>query len=147
VSPAAVKQQSGAVGYVEEAFALQNNFTTASVKNKAGKFVEPTLQTTTAAGDGVKVPKDLGISIINSPSPGSYPISSQTFVDVYKDLCKGGLDKGKAGAVKGFIDYGLGEGQSVLGQLQYAKLPAALLKKSQAASDGLTCNGSPVTGG
>jgi phosphate transport system substrate-binding protein len=144
---AAVKQQSGAVGYVEEAFALQNNFTTASVKNKAGKFVEPTLQTTTAAGDGVKVPKDLGISIINSPNAGSYPISSQTFVDVYKDLCKGGLDKGKAGAVKGFIDYGLGEGQSVLGQLQYAKLPAALLKKSQAASDGLTCNGSPVTGG
>jgi phosphate transport system substrate-binding protein len=143
---AAVKQQSGAVGYVEEAFALQNNFTTASVKNKAGKFVEPTLDTTTAAGKGVKVPKDLGISIIDSPNAAAYPISSQTFVDVYKDLCKGGLDAGKAGAVKGFIDYGLGEGQSVLGQLQYAQLPAPLLKKSQAASDSLTCNGSPVTG-
>ncbi len=50
---------------------------------------------------------------------------------VYKDLCKGGLDKGKAGAVKGFIDYGLGAGQSVLGQLQYAKLPAPLLAKAQ----------------
>jgi phosphate transport system substrate-binding protein len=144
---AAVKQQSGAVGYVEEAFALQNNFTTAAVKNKAGKFVEPTLQTTTAAGQGVKVPKDLGISIIDSPNPSAYPIASQTFVDVYTDLCKGGLDKGKAAAVKGFLDYGLGEGQSVLGQLQYAKLPAALLKKSKAAANGLTCNGSPVTGG
>jgi phosphate transport system substrate-binding protein len=94
----------------------------------------------------VKVPKDLGINIIDSPNPASYPISSQTFVIVYKDLCKGGLDKGKAGAVKGFLDYGLGEGQGVLGQLQYAKLPAALLTKSQAASDSLTCNGSPVTG-
>jgi phosphate transport system substrate-binding protein len=141
---AAVKQQAGAVGYVEEAYALQNNFTTASVKNKAGKFVEPTLDTTTAAGQGVKVPKDLGIDIINSPNPASYPISSQTFVIVYKDLCKGGLDAGKAKAVKGFIDYGLGEGQGVLGQLQYAKLPAPLLKKTQAAADGLTCNGSPV---
>src|SRR4051812_23479911 len=48
---AAVKQQSGAVGYVEEAFALQNNFTTASVKNKSGKFVEPKLAATTAAGN------------------------------------------------------------------------------------------------
>jgi phosphate transport system substrate-binding protein len=144
---AAVKQQSGAVGYVEEAYALQNNFTTAAVKNKAGKFVEPTLPTTTAAGQGVKVPKDLGISIIDSPSPSSYPISSQTFVVVYKDLCKGGLDKGKAGAVKGFLDYGLGEGQSVLGQLQYAKLPSPILKRAKAAANGLTCNGSPVTGG
>jgi phosphate transport system substrate-binding protein len=143
---AAVKQQKGAVGYVEEAYALQNNFTTAAVKNKSGRFVEPTLATTTAAGKGVKVPADLGLSVIDSPSPASYPISSQTFVVVYKDLCKGGLDKSKAKAVKGFIDYGLGEGQSVLGQLQYAKLPAALLTKAQAASDGLTCNGSPVTG-
>jgi phosphate transport system substrate-binding protein len=144
---AAVKQQSGAVGYVEEAYALQNNFTTAAVKNKAGKFVEPTLASTTAAGQGVKVPKDLGISIIDSPSPSSYPISSQTFVDVYTDLCKGGLDKGKAGAVKGFIDYGLGQGQGVLGQLQYAQLPAPILKKAKAAASSLTCNGSPVTGG
>jgi phosphate transport system substrate-binding protein len=143
---AAVKQQAGAVGYVEEAFALQNNFTTAAVKNKAGQFVEPTLDTTTAAGQGVKVPADLGINIIDSPNPKSYPISSQTFVIVYKDLCKGGLDKAKAGAVKGFIDYGLGEGQSVLGQLQYAQLPAALLTKAKAASDSLTCNGSPVSG-
>ncbi|MEA2413032.1 MAG: phosphate transport system substrate-binding protein [Thermoleophilaceae bacterium] len=143
---AAVKQQSGAVGYVEEAYALQNNFTTASVKNKSGKFVEPTLATTTAAGKGVKVPADLGLSVIDSPNPAAYPISSQTFVDVYKDLCKGGLDQGKAKAVKGFIDYGLGAGQSVLGQLQYAQLPAPLLKKAQAASDGLTCNGSPVKG-
>jgi phosphate transport system substrate-binding protein len=143
---AAVKQQKGALGYVEEAYALQNNFTTAAVKNKAGKFVEPTLDSTTAAGDGVKVPSDLGISIIDSPNAASYPISSQTFVIVYKDLCKGGLDKGKAGAVKGFLDYGLGAGQDVLGQLQYAKLPDALKAKSQTAVDGLTCNGSPLKG-
>jgi phosphate transport system substrate-binding protein len=144
---AAVKQQGGAVGYVEEAYALQNNFTTAAVKNKAGKFVEPTLQSTTAAGQGVKVPKDLGISIIDSPNAASYPISSQTFVVVYKDLCKGGLDRGKAGAVKGFLDYGLGDGQGVLEQLRYAKLPAPLLKKAKAAANSLTCNGSPVSGG
>jgi phosphate transport system substrate-binding protein len=144
---AAVKQQAGSVGYVEEAYALQNNFTTAAVKNKAGTFVEPTLASTTAAGEGVTVPADLGLSIIDSPNPKAYPIASQTFVVVYKDLCKGGLDKTKAGGVKGFIDYGLGEGQAVLGQLQYAKLPAPLLTKAQAASASLTCNGAPVKAG
>jgi phosphate transport system substrate-binding protein len=141
---AAVKQQTGSVGYVEEAYALQNNFTTAAVKNKSGKFVAPTLASTTAAGDGVKVPADLGISIIDSPNPASYPISSQTFVIVYKDMCKAGASKGTAAAVKKFIDYGLGQGQSVLGQLQYAKLPAAVLSKSQAAASSLQCNGAPV---
>jgi hypothetical protein len=49
--------------------------------------------------------------------------------------------------VKKFIDYGLGDGQNVLGQLQYAKLPAALLTKSQAASSGLQCNGAALTAG
>jgi phosphate transport system substrate-binding protein len=143
----AVKQQQGSVGYVEEAYALQNNFTTASIKNKSGAFVAPTLASTTAAGEGVSVPKDLGLSIIDSPNPKAYPISSQTFVIVYKDMCKAGIAKGTAQGVKKFIDYGLGEGQSVLGQLQYAQLPAALLSKSKAAASGLQCNGSPLGGG
>jgi phosphate transport system substrate-binding protein len=141
---AAVKQQQGSVGYVEEAYALQNNFTTASVKNKSGQFVEPTLDTTTAAGEGVKVPKDLGIDIINSPNPKAYPISSQTFVIVYKDMCKAGAKKDTASNVKKFLDYGLNEGQGVLKQLQYASLPAALKTKAQAAVDGLQCNGQAI---
>ena len=115
------------------------------MKNKSGQFVEPTLESTTAAGEGVSVPKDLGLSIIDSPNPKAYPISSQTFVVVYKDLCKGGLDKTKAEGVKKFIDYGLGEGQSVLGQLQYAQLPDAVLSKSKEAASGLQCNGAPIS--
>jgi phosphate transport system substrate-binding protein len=141
---AAVKQQQGAVGYVEEAYALQNKFTTAAVKNKSGRYVAPTLASTTAAGVGVKVPKDLGISIIDAPNPKAYPISSQTFVIVYKDMCKAGKSQGTAKAVKQFIDYGLGQGQSVLGQLQYAKLPSAVLSKSTAAASALQCNGAPL---
>jgi len=143
----AIKQQSGAVGYVEEAYALQNKFTTASVKNKSGKFVEPALATTTAAGEGIKIPADLGISIIDSPNAGAYPISSQTFVIVYKDPCKAGASSGTAKALAKFVSYGLGAGQNVLGQLQYAKLPAALLAKAKAAAGTLTCNGAPLGAG
>ena len=144
---AAIKQQSGAIGYVEEAYALQNKFTTASVKNKSGKYVAPTLASTTAAGQGVTIPSDLGISIINSPNATAYPIASQTFVIVYKDSCKAGVSQGTAKALGKFVSYALGAGQNVLGQLQYAKLPSALLSKAKAAAGTLQCNGKPLGAG
>ena len=143
---AAVKQTDGAVGYVEQAYALQNNFTTATVKNKAGAFIAPDLASTSAAGEGLKIPADLGISTINAPGPKVYPIASQTFIDTYKDPCKSlGMKQGDAQALVGFLNYGLGEGQASLGQLFYAKLPAALLSKSQAAAKTITCNGSAIS--
>jgi phosphate transport system substrate-binding protein len=139
---AAVKQTDGSVGYVEQAYALQNNFTTASVKNKSGAFIAPDLASTSAAGEGIQIPADLGISTINAPGAKAYPITSQTFVDTYKDPCKSlNMSKGDAQALAAFLDYALGEGQNGLGQLFYAKLPSDLLSKSQAAAKSLTCNG------
>jgi phosphate transport system substrate-binding protein len=141
---AAIKQTDGSIGYVEEAYALQNNFTYASIKNRSGSFIEPTLASTSAAGDGLKIPSDLGISTIDAPGPQAYPITSQTFVDVYADPCKSGMSKGDAAALKAFIDYGLADGQATLGKLFFAKLPSALLAKSRKAASTLTCNGSPL---
>ena len=101
---AAVKQTAGAVGYVEQAYALENGFTYASVKNSAGTYVLPTISNTSAAADGVKVPPDLGISTINSPNPQAYPIVSQTFLVVYKDPCKaGGASSSVASGLKKFL--------------------------------------------
>ena len=64
----AVAQTAGSVGYVEQAYALQHKFTYASVKNKAGSFVAPTLESTSAAGEGIEVPANLGIKIKNPPA-------------------------------------------------------------------------------
>jgi phosphate transport system substrate-binding protein len=144
---AAVKQQAGAVGYVEEAYALQNGFTTADVKNKSGSYIAPTLASTTAAGEGITIPADLGVSIIDSPNPKAYPIASQTFVIVYKDPCKAGVSSGTAKALGKFVSYGLGAGQDVLTKLEYAKLPSALLSKAKAAAGTLTCNGQSLGAG
>src|SRR5436190_8771468 len=141
---AAIKQTDGSIGYVEQAYALQNNFNTADVKNKSGKFIAPTLQSTSAAGEGLKIPPDLGISSIDSANPAAYPIASQTFVDMYKDVCKAGMKESDAKALGAFLTYGLGEGQASLGQLYYAKLPSDLLSKSQAAAQSVTCNGSAI---
>jgi phosphate transport system substrate-binding protein len=141
---AGVKQTQGAVGYVEEAYALQNNFTTADVKNRAGRYVGGSLQATSAAGQNISVPADLGFSAINSPNPSAYPIVSQTFIDGHQDLCRGGMSKGNAEALKSFLEYALGPGQSVAQQLFYAPLPAPLLAKAKAQLGKLRCNGSPL---
>jgi phosphate transport system substrate-binding protein len=142
---AAIKQTSGSIGYVEQAYALQNGFTYADVKNKAGSFIAPTIAATSAAAAGAKVPPDLTLTTINSPAPNAYPIVSQTFVIVDKDMCKAGRSPAAAAGVKKFLTYGLGAGQQVEQQLDYAPLPAALGAKATAQLATLSCNGTPVS--
>ena len=144
----AVAQTNGAIGYVEQAYALQHSFTYASVKNKAGKYIAPSLSSTSAAAVGVKVPANLGFAISNPSDPAAYPIVSQTFVVVNQDLCKSGTPGGQGAAknVVKFLNYGLNQGQQILGQADYAALPPAILAKAKSAVAGLQCNGSPITG-
>ena len=145
----AVAQTSGSVGYVEQAYALQHNFTYASVKNKAGSFIAPTLESTSAAAEGITVPANLGIKVANPPGEKAYPITSQTFIVVNKDLCKAGIPGGEAAAkgVARFLNYGLGEGQAILAKADYAALPSEILSKSKEAASSLQCNGTALGSG
>ncbi len=147
---AVVKQTAGAIGYVEQAYALENGFTYAAIKNSAGSYVLPTIPNTSAAFLGIKVPPDLGISTINSSNPGAYPIVSQTFLDAYKDPCKdGGTNSGTAAALKKFLTYAFGAGQQTLGagsnQLPYAPVPSALADKDNTQLATMVCNGSAIS--
>jgi phosphate transport system substrate-binding protein len=139
-----IKQTEGAVGYVELAYALQNKFTVAALKNSSGSFVTPTLESTAAAGEGIKLPQDLRIDTVNSPNPQAYPISSATFILVYKDMCSAGFSKQAASDTKTFVDYGLGDGQASAKQLGYAPLPSDLRSAAQSSVDSLECNGQPL---
>ena len=145
---AAVKQTDGAIGYVEQAYAIENNFTYASVKNSSGSYVLPTIANTSAAAIGIPVPADLGISTINSPNASAYPIVSQTFLDVYTDPCKAGASQSVAGGLKKWLTYALGDGQKTLGpnsnQLPYAPLPPAIDSKATAQLSSLVCNGTAL---
>jgi phosphate transport system substrate-binding protein len=142
---AAVKQTDGSIGYVEQAYALQNGFTFADVKNKAGNFVAPTLESTSAAAEGIEVPEDLGVSTIDAPGDQAYPIVSQTFAIAYADACKAGLDKNKAAGLKTFFSYLLNEGQDTIKKLSYAPIPDSLKTKDQAAVDAMQCDGAAIT--
>jgi phosphate transport system substrate-binding protein len=141
---AAVKQTDGAVGYVEQAYALQNGFTFADVKNKSGKYVAPTLESTSAAAEGIDIPADLDVSTIDAPGAGAYPIVSQTFAISYKDACKAGLDKNKATGLKTFFNYLINDGQDTIKKLSYAPIPDSLKAKDQAAVDAMQCNGAAI---
>jgi phosphate transport system substrate-binding protein len=143
---ACIKQTQNSIGYVEQAYALANNFTFASVKNKAGKYIAPTLPSTSAAGVGLTIPDDLRISTIDAPGDGAYPITALTFLLVYQDVCKAGLKADQAKRLKAWLDYAEGPGQNVAGELQYAKLPGDLHSRAEAKVNGLTCNGSPISG-
>jgi phosphate transport system substrate-binding protein len=141
-----VKQTKGAVGYVEQAYALQNKFTTAAIKNKSGAYVEPSLQATSAAASGITPPDDLRFSTIDSKNADAYPISAVTFLLVWQDACKAGQNETQAKLVKNWLTYALGAGQQVAPQLEYAPLPDNVKTKAQAKVDGLRCNGAAIGG-
>lgn len=139
-----VKQTAGAVGYVEQAYALQNDFTTAAVQNKAGNFVEPTLEATSAAGEGANPPADLRFATINADGDQVYPITAVTFLLVWQDACRAGLDRQVAINTKAWLNYALGAGQEVAPDLAYAPLPDSIKTRAQARVDALQCDGAPI---
>ena len=144
---AAVKATVGAVGYVEQAYALVNGFTFAAVKNSVGQYVQPTIANTSEAATGAKLSPILGMVTVNSPA--GYPITSQTFIDAYQDPCKsGGASMATAKALKSWLAYAFGAGQKTLGSgsgaIPYAPLPASIAAKDSAQLTKLTCNGSAL---
>jgi phosphate transport system substrate-binding protein len=143
---ACIKQNQNSVGYVEQAYALANDFTYAAVKNKAGKYVEPTLEATAAAAEGASPPEDLRFATIDADAENAYPISAVTFMLAYQDPCKAqGMDENKAKTLVTWLNYGETSGQEVAKQLQYAPLPPNIKDKADAKIKSITCNGQPVT--
>jgi phosphate transport system substrate-binding protein len=120
---AVVKQTEGAIGYIELAYAVQNNMTMAQMKNQSGSFITPSLESTSAAADGIQIPDDLNLAVSNSANPAAYPIVTVTYILAYEKM----PDANKAAALKAFLTWALGdEGTAIAQQLGYAPLPSAL---------------------
>jgi len=121
-----VKQIPGAIGYVELAYARQNKLPFASIKNAAGTFVAPSVESATAAAEGVAAklnPKsDYRISIANAPGAQAYPITSFTWLIVYQDQ----TDPIKGKKLIDFMKWALTSGQASAAALDYAPLPKAI---------------------
>jgi phosphate transport system substrate-binding protein len=137
-------QQPGSIGYVELAYAVQNKIPYAVIQNQAGKFVEPTLASTTAASDAfaAQMPADMGQLIVNAPGDASYPIAGYTFALVYADSA----DCTKAQKIAAFLGWALGPtADKDATDLLYAPLAASVKADSLARIAKLTCNGGAQT--
>jgi phosphate transport system substrate-binding protein len=123
-----IKQQKGALGYVELIYAVRNHLPYGKVKNQAGEFVKADLQSVTAAAASVKeMPADFRVSITNASGAGAYPISTFTWLLVPSKIS----DSAKQKAVVGFLKWAITTGQNSVESLDYAKLPQMVVSKEQ----------------
>ena len=114
---ALLRQNRGAIGYVEVAYANKNKLTYAHIKNAKGNFIEPSLESATAAAEGAKLPSDFRAFITNSMAPQAYPITGFTWILIYPDAKP---------EVKKFLTWALTTGQKSAPALEYAPLPEAV---------------------
>ncbi len=126
-----VKQTPGSIGYVELIYALQNKMAVAQLKNKAGEFVKPTLDSITEALNGAQIPEDFRFSMVDPAGKGAYPIAGATWLLVYQQQ----KDPAKGKKLVGFLKWMISDGEKIAKDLQFAPLPEAVLKRVEAEVD------------
>ena len=138
---AQVKQTEGAIGYTELAFVKQNRLQAAEIRNAAGNFVAPTLENVQAAAAGAieTLPDttDFRVSIVDAQGATAYPISSFTWLLLYRDQA----DTAKARKLGDFVRWALREGDSRASELDYAPLPDALQERVLQRLDSVAAGG------
>ena len=116
---------AGSIGYVELGYALQNKLPFATVQNKSGNFVVPSIASVSAAATGVAIPADYRVSITDSAGKEAYPISSFTYLLIYKN--QKNAAKGKA--LVDFLKWAAHDGQKMAAALYYSPLPDVVVKR------------------
>lgn len=144
---ATVRQTPGAVGYVELGYAAINKMAIGDVKNRAGTFITPSLESVTAAAAGAMgqmgPTTDFRVSITDPAGADAYPISSFTWLLVRKAY----PDAAKARELVKFIWWALNEGQAQAPRLGYAPLPKAMVPWIEARLKTVSADGKPVWAG
>jgi phosphate transport system substrate-binding protein len=138
-----IKQIPGSLGYVELIYTLQNNMPMADLKNKAGKYIEPSLGSTSLAAN-IKLPDDMHVSLTDTDAPNGYPIAGFTYLIFYKEQNYGGRTLEKAQALGNLIHWVITGGQKYAEPLQYAPLSKAAFAKANKLVHSMTYNGKPV---
>jgi phosphate transport system substrate-binding protein len=121
-----LKQQVGALGYLELIYAVKNHLAYGKVQNAGGEFVKADLKTVSAAAAASTAgAADTQLSITNGSGKGVYPISTFTWLlvpDSFKDA-------EKAAAIKGFLKWAVTKGQDQAESLDYARLPVSMAQE------------------
>lgn len=135
-----VKQIPGAIGYVELAYAMQNHIPWVKMRNKAGIYLDPSLEGAVAAADVSSLPDDMKVMITDSANPKAYPISGFSWMIVYEQ----GKDAAKTDAVARLAWWVIHDGQNFSKPLLYAPLGTAAVKKAEDLLKKITVDGKTV---
>src|SRR4029077_4083075 len=120
-----VKQTPGAIGYVELIYAIQNKMPYAEVKNSAGQFVKPSIDSVTAALATAEIPDDFRFSMTNAPGKEAYPICGATWLLVYEQQ----KDPAKGKKLVEFLKWAAKDGEKIAKDLDYAPLPETVQER------------------
>ncbi len=126
---ALIKKTPGSIGYVEYGYAANNKLGMATLQNRAGNYIAPSVESASATLASVEFPGDLRAFVPDPKGADDYPIVTFTWMLVRKSY----NDPAKAAAIKAFVNYGLSKGQAIASQLGYVNLPAGVVTKAQAA--------------
>jgi phosphate transport system substrate-binding protein len=141
---AAIQQTDGAIGYVEYQFAVTTKLGVATVKGKnSSDFVAPSVASISAAGGGLKFPITATTNVLDSPSPGAYPLTSTTYFMGYQDMTSLGNDK--AQTIVDLLQWMLTKGQALVKPLNFAPLPASVAAGALAQIKDFQVNGKSLT--
>jgi phosphate transport system substrate-binding protein len=138
-----VNQTPGAIGYVELIYTIQNNMPAGLIKNKAGNFIEPSLQSVSAAAN-VDLPDDTRVSITNTDAADGYPISGFTWLIFYKEQNYVERSNEQAQALLKLLWWVIHDGQQFAEPLHYSPLSKSAVQKAEAILRSVVYNGSPV---
>lgn len=137
-----VRQNQYSIGYVELIYALQNNLGVGLVRNKAGQYPTPNLETVTAAAEGIAqtIAPDLRASIVDAPGANAYPISGFTWLLAYKNM----NDRAKGVALTRMLWWATHDAQRFNAELGYAPIPAGITAKSEQFIRQISVSGEPA---
>jgi phosphate transport system substrate-binding protein len=138
-----IKVSPGTIGYIELAYAMQNNMPFARIQNKAGKFIAPSTASITAAAN-IAIPADAKVSLTNTDAAEGYPISGFSWVVIYREQNYNSRSKAKAATMVKLISWMIHDGQKFSSALNYAPLSPAAVKVGDALLKSVTYDGKPL---
>jgi phosphate transport system substrate-binding protein len=138
-----IKQTPGCIGYIELAYAVQNNMAYAKVQNKAGNFITPSIASVTAAAN-IQIPADTKVSLTNTEAADGYPISGFSWVIIYKEQKYNDRSLDRATKVLKLISWMIHDGQQFSSPLTYAPLSPAAVTAGDAVLKSATYDGKPI---
>ena len=138
-----VRRIPGAIGYISLNYAQKNDLPVAQIKNRSGRYMEPTADTVSAAANS-KLPGHMRIILTNTTAPDGYPISAFTYLIVYMEQGYSNRSRAQAEALGQFLSWSIHQGQQYTRALFYAPLPPEAIALSEKIIRTMTFQGAPV---